>query len=167
MAACSTRRPPPSKKHNVLFTYGSTTVSQVGKVEEIFGGVSNAYFTIKMGDGIVATSYKAGDKFYIDPMKLLPLERFLPQPKGASGRGGGRGEHFAMLEAHDEFLGNHICGRLAAADAVDALAGRVEAAKIVLRSIFCQDSCSASTMPRCLPCSCKAGVSETQHTITH
>ncbi len=91
MAACSTRPPPPSEKHNVLFTYGSTIVSQVGKVEEIFGGVSNAYFTIKMGDGIVATSYKAGDKFYIDPMKLLPLERFLPQPKGAGGRGAGRG----------------------------------------------------------------------------
>lgn len=65
---------------------------QIGKVEEIFGGVSNGFFTIKMGDGIVATSYKAGDKFFIDPMKLLPLERFLPQPKGAGGRsGGGRG----------------------------------------------------------------------------
>lgn len=31
--------------------------------------------------GIVATSYSAGDKFYIDPAKLLPLSRFLPQPK--------------------------------------------------------------------------------------
>jgi H/ACA ribonucleoprotein complex subunit 1 len=48
-----------------------------------------------MSEGIVATSYKAGDKFFIDPAKLLPLERFLPQPKGAPGRGGagGRGEH--------------------------------------------------------------------------
>lgn len=36
-------------------------------------------------------SCQAGDKFFIDPMKLLPLERFLPQPKGAGGRGGGRG----------------------------------------------------------------------------
>lgn len=50
-------------------------------------------FTIKMSDGIVATSYKPGDKFYIDPMKLLPLDRFLPRPKGApSTPGGGRGE---------------------------------------------------------------------------
>lgn len=65
---------------------------QIGKVDEIFGGVSNSYFTIKMSDGVVATSYAAGDLFYIDPMKLLPLERFLPQPKGAGGRGaGGRG----------------------------------------------------------------------------
>jgi len=29
----------------------------------------------------VATSYSASDKFYIDLRKLLPLARFLPQPK--------------------------------------------------------------------------------------
>lgn len=34
-----------------------------------------------MMEGIVATSYSSGDKFFIDPAKLLPLERFLPQPK--------------------------------------------------------------------------------------
>jgi H/ACA ribonucleoprotein complex subunit 1 len=34
-----------------------------------------------MMEGIIATSYKEGDKFYIDAMKLLPLSRFLPQPK--------------------------------------------------------------------------------------
>lgn len=34
-----------------------------------------------MMEGIVATSYASGDKFYIDPAKLLPLARFLPQPK--------------------------------------------------------------------------------------
>jgi len=34
-----------------------------------------------MMEGIVATSYSAGDKFYIDLRKLLPLARFLPQPK--------------------------------------------------------------------------------------
>ena len=63
----------------------------MGKVEEIFGGIQNSYFTVKMSDGVVATSYAAGDKFYIDPAKLLPLERFLPQPKGAVR--GGRGTH--------------------------------------------------------------------------
>lgn len=31
----------------------------------------------------MATSYSQGDKFYIDPAKLLPLEKFLPQPKYA------------------------------------------------------------------------------------
>lgn len=73
--------------------------TQVGKVEEVFGPINSVYFTIKMSEGVVATSYSSGDKFFIDPQKLLPLERFLPQPKGAKrggsggrgGRGGGRG----------------------------------------------------------------------------
>ena len=49
------------------------------------------HFTIKMQEGIVATSYAAGDKFFIDPYKLLPMDRFLPRPKGAPSPGG-RGE---------------------------------------------------------------------------
>ncbi|KAB8115674.1 hypothetical protein EE612_056327 [Oryza sativa] len=68
--------------------------TQIGKVDEIFGPINESLFSIKMLEGIIATSYSAGDKFYIDPMKLLPLSRFLPQPKGQSqggGRGGGRG----------------------------------------------------------------------------
>ncbi|XAR70066.1 hypothetical protein NMG60_11001892 [Bertholletia excelsa] len=69
--------------------------TQIGKVDEIFGPINESYFSIKMMEGIVATSYSAGDKFYIDPAKLLPLSRFLPQPKGQTqaargGRGGGR-----------------------------------------------------------------------------
>uniref|UniRef100_A0A3Q7IK51 H/ACA ribonucleoprotein complex subunit n=1 Tax=Solanum lycopersicum TaxID=4081 RepID=A0A3Q7IK51_SOLLC len=71
--------------------------TQIGKVDEIFGPINESLFSIKMMEGIIATSYSAGDKFYIDPAKLLPLARFLPQPKGAQqafrggGRGGGRG----------------------------------------------------------------------------
>ena len=65
--------------------------TQVGKVEEVFGPINSVYFTIKMSEGVVATSYSSGDKFFIDPQKLLPLERFLPQPKGAKTRGGGGG----------------------------------------------------------------------------
>ncbi|XP_024365056.1 H/ACA ribonucleoprotein complex subunit 1-like protein 2 [Physcomitrium patens] len=71
--------------------------TQVGKVEEIFGPINEAMFSVKMQEGIIATSYKPGDKFFIDPAKLLPLARFLPQPKGTTpgggrgGRGGGRG----------------------------------------------------------------------------
>ena len=37
----------------------------------------------------MATSYANGDKFYIDPMKLLPLDRFLPKPKGSGVQKGG------------------------------------------------------------------------------
>lgn len=40
-------------------------------------------FTIKMSEGVQAASYAAGEVFYIDPFKLLPLDRFLPKPKGA------------------------------------------------------------------------------------
>ncbi|KAJ0078505.1 hypothetical protein Patl1_22939 [Pistacia atlantica] len=77
--------------------------TQIGKVDEIFGPINESvstfvlmfnYFSIKMMEGIIATSYNPGDKFFIDPGKLLPLARFLSQPKGqpqAAGRGG-RGE---------------------------------------------------------------------------
>eukprot|EP00191_Tetraselmis_sp_GSL018_P013381 CAMPEP_0177584626 /NCGR_PEP_ID=MMETSP0419_2-20121207/4006_1 /TAXON_ID=582737 /ORGANISM="Tetraselmis sp., Strain GSL018" /LENGTH=132 /DNA_ID=CAMNT_0019074197 /DNA_START=155 /DNA_END=549 /DNA_ORIENTATION=+ len=50
--------------------------TQVGKIEEIFGPINKAMFTIKMQEGVVASSYSPGDKFHIDPFKLLPLERF-------------------------------------------------------------------------------------------
>ena len=49
------------------------------------------HFSIKPADGITATSFKAGDKLFINPEKLLPLQRFLPQPKGAGGGGKGGG----------------------------------------------------------------------------
>ncbi|XP_058105939.1 putative H/ACA ribonucleoprotein complex subunit 1-like protein 1 [Magnolia sinica] len=68
--------------------------TQIGKVDEIFGPINESFFSIKMMEGIIATSYSEGDKFYIDPAKLLPLARFLPQPKGqgqAGARGGSRG----------------------------------------------------------------------------
>ncbi|KAI9228349.1 MAG: H/ACA ribonucleoprotein complex subunit 1 [Piptocephalis tieghemiana] len=73
--------------------------SQIGKVEEILGPVNQVYFTVKLQDGMVASSFKSNDKVFIAPEKLLPLERFLPKPKGAKvvkrggagGRGGARG----------------------------------------------------------------------------
>ncbi|CAI0433142.1 unnamed protein product [Linum tenue] len=65
--------------------------TQIGKVDEIFGPINESFFSIKMMEGIVASSYAPGDKFFIDPNKLLPLARFLPQPNF---RGGGRGGGF-------------------------------------------------------------------------
>lgn len=60
-----------------------------------------------MSEGVVATSYKAGDKFYIDPFKLLPLDRFLPKPKGA---GGGRGGERQRLDPDGwSILAMHVC----------------------------------------------------------
>lgn len=76
--------------------------TQVGKVDEILGPLNEVFFTIKPSEGVKAESFKQGDKFFIAPDKLLPLERFLPKPKqvgpkppkkkGArGGAGGGRG----------------------------------------------------------------------------
>jgi H/ACA ribonucleoprotein complex subunit 1 len=59
--------------------------SAIGKVDEILGPINEVYFSIKMGEGMVASSFKKGDKVYIGADKLLPLERFLPKPKEAKG----------------------------------------------------------------------------------
>lgn len=56
--------------------------SVIGKVDEILGPINEVYFSVKMGEGMVATSFKKGDKVYIGSDKLLPIERFLPKPKG-------------------------------------------------------------------------------------
>jgi H/ACA ribonucleoprotein complex subunit 1 len=53
----------------------------IGKVDEILGPINEVYFSIKMGEGMVASSFKKGDKVYIAGDKLLPIERFLPKPK--------------------------------------------------------------------------------------
>ncbi|KAJ8729737.1 hypothetical protein PYW08_001318 [Mythimna loreyi] len=65
---------------------------QIGKIDEIFGNLRDYFVSVKMSDNFKASSFKDGQQFYIDPAKLLPLKRFLPQPPGAKrGRGGGRG----------------------------------------------------------------------------
>ncbi|KAL3470534.1 Gar1/Naf1 RNA binding region-domain-containing protein [Aspergillus californicus] len=72
----------------------------IGKIDEVLGPINQVYFTIKPQEGIVATSFKTGDKVYIGGDKLLPLEKFLPKPKPPPGskpkraggaRGGARG----------------------------------------------------------------------------
>ncbi|KAF6241254.1 hypothetical protein HO173_001049 [Letharia columbiana] len=59
--------------------------TSIGKVDEVLGPINQVFFTIKPQEGIVATSFKAGDKFYIGGDKLLPLEKFLPKPKPPPG----------------------------------------------------------------------------------
>lgn len=72
----------------------------IGKVDEILGPINQVFFSVKPSEGIQATSFKSGDKFYIGGDKLLPLEKFLPKPKPppgapkpkrAGGARGGRG----------------------------------------------------------------------------
>ncbi|KAJ3990075.1 small nucleolar RNP protein [Lentinula detonsa] len=70
--------------------------SVIGKVDEILGPINEVHFSIKMSEGVLASSFKKGDKVFIGGDKLLPIERFLPKPKVAGGvtkrgRGGGRG----------------------------------------------------------------------------
>ncbi|KAF8332539.1 H/ACA ribonucleoprotein complex, subunit Gar1/Naf1, partial [Amanita rubescens] len=55
--------------------------SMIGKVDEILGPINEVYFSVKMNDGMVASSFKKGDTVYIGGDKLLPIERFLPKPK--------------------------------------------------------------------------------------
>ncbi|KAI0315545.1 H/ACA ribonucleoprotein complex, subunit Gar1/Naf1 [Amylostereum chailletii] len=57
----------------------------IGKVDEILGPINEVCFSVKMGDGMVASSFKKGDKVYIGGDKLLPIDRFLPKPKIAGG----------------------------------------------------------------------------------
>jgi rRNA processing protein Gar1 len=49
----------------------------IGKVDEVLGPINQVYFTIKPQEGIVATSFKPGDKVYIGGDKLLPLEKYV------------------------------------------------------------------------------------------
>ncbi|KAL4821728.1 H/ACA ribonucleoprotein complex, subunit Gar1/Naf1 [Aspergillus spinulosporus] len=57
----------------------------IGKIDEVLGPINQVYFTIKPQEGIVATSFKPGDKVYIGGDKLLPIEKFLPKPKPPPG----------------------------------------------------------------------------------
>jgi H/ACA ribonucleoprotein complex subunit 1 len=59
--------------------------TKIGKVDEILGPINKVYFSVKPQEGIVATSFKSGDKVFISSDKLLPLERFLPKPKPPPG----------------------------------------------------------------------------------
>ncbi|CCD73147.1 putative H/ACA ribonucleoprotein complex subunit 1-like protein [Caenorhabditis elegans] len=65
---------------------------QVGKIDEIFGSPGENGFSVTLSQGVKASSFEPESQLYIDPGKLLPVDRFLPQAGGGRGRGGrGRG----------------------------------------------------------------------------
>lgn len=83
--------------------------SQIGKIDEIFGTLRDYSVSVKLSDNMNASSFVPKQKLFIDPAKLLPLQRFLPQPPkpkigkkkgdksgqsagGDGGRGGGFGK---------------------------------------------------------------------------
>ncbi|KAL6445066.1 hypothetical protein ACFW04_002165 [Cataglyphis niger] len=63
---------------------------QIGKIDEIFGNIRDYYVSIKL-ENTKASSFEKDTELYIDPAKLLPLQRFLPRPPGEQKRGGGGG----------------------------------------------------------------------------
>ncbi|XP_026193724.1 H/ACA ribonucleoprotein complex subunit 1 [Cyclospora cayetanensis] len=71
---------------------------EIGKVDEILGPINQMYFSVKLNDGIKASSIKPTTKFFVDVNQTLPLSRFLPKPPiaktpgaGSKSGGGGRG----------------------------------------------------------------------------
>jgi len=80
--------------------------TQIGQVDEIFGPITEVYFTVKPAQvricclyrredlrrmshfafssstqGFVATSFQPNQKIYINPMSLLPMKMFTEEPK--------------------------------------------------------------------------------------
>lgn len=68
-------------RHQIIYSniariwYLTRKQTPIGKIDEVLGPINQVYFTIKTQDGIVATSFKPGDKFYIGGDKLLPLDK--------------------------------------------------------------------------------------------
>uniref|UniRef100_A0A0N5AG32 H/ACA ribonucleoprotein complex subunit n=1 Tax=Syphacia muris TaxID=451379 RepID=A0A0N5AG32_9BILA len=83
---------------------------QIGKVDEIFGGIKDTSFSVKLNSDIKAASFKEGQKLFIDPAKLLPIERFLsnarPRGRGAGGNRGGRGNNYVLPNGRGGFRGS-------------------------------------------------------------
>ncbi|XP_015184876.1 PREDICTED: probable H/ACA ribonucleoprotein complex subunit 1 [Polistes dominula] len=61
---------------------------QIGKIDEIFGNIRDYYVSIRLSENIKASSFEKNTQLFIDPAKLLPLQRFLPKPPGEKKRGG-------------------------------------------------------------------------------
>lgn len=79
-----------TKKKKIQVPYFNAPIylankTTIGKVDEILGPINEVYFTIKMGEGMLASSFSPGDKVFIAGDKLLPIERFLPKPPGEKG----------------------------------------------------------------------------------
>ncbi|KAH9252017.1 hypothetical protein BASA81_009999 [Batrachochytrium salamandrivorans] len=67
-------------------------IAKIGMLDEVFGPINKVMFSVKPDAGVVAQSYKEGDVIYINPVKTLPLSRFLQEDAPArGGRGGARG----------------------------------------------------------------------------
>ncbi|EGC32807.1 hypothetical protein DICPUDRAFT_24643, partial [Dictyostelium purpureum] len=59
----------------------SSSKSNIGTVDEIFGPTQKVYFSVKLDNGIQASSFKEGDKIFAETTSLLPIKIFLEEPK--------------------------------------------------------------------------------------
>lgn len=94
--------------------------TQIGKVEEVLGPISEVYFSVKPVEGVQASSFKHGDKVYMGADKLMPLQRFtssqappkgIQKPAGGPGFRGGRGGRGRGRGGSGNFRGGFGRGR--------------------------------------------------------
>ncbi|KAH0954372.1 hypothetical protein HN011_007325 [Eciton burchellii] len=78
---------------------------QLGKIDEIFGAIRSYHVSAKLSENIKANSFEKDTKIYIDPAKLLPLQRFLPKPPGEK-RGGVMGGRVMKRDGGGRGRGN-------------------------------------------------------------
>lgn len=59
--------------------------TKVADVDEIMGPIDGYLYSADLVEGVTPDKFKPGDKLYMNPFDLLPLDRFLPKPKGQGG----------------------------------------------------------------------------------
>nr|CAX75173.1 Putative H/ACA ribonucleoprotein complex subunit 1-like protein [Schistosoma japonicum] len=86
---------------------------EIGKVDEVFGPIKDAYFSIKLSDTLKSKSFQQGVKFFMDPAKFLTLDRILNpnSSRGRGGRGRGRGDQRGSRGGCDALRGRGRGGR--------------------------------------------------------
>jgi H/ACA ribonucleoprotein complex subunit 1 len=65
--------------------------TKIGVIDDVFGPIDQFMFSVKCDTGMKPTSFKEGQIIYMNPEHFLPIDRFLPKPKGQKGSGGSRG----------------------------------------------------------------------------
>ncbi|KAL8270315.1 hypothetical protein Esti_005750 [Eimeria stiedai] len=94
---------------------------EVGKVDEILGPINEMYFSVKLNEGIKASSVKPATRFFVDVNQTLPLSRFLPKPAISKTPGAGAKAGIDIVGAPPE----EDVGEGAPVEAAGAEAGEV------------------------------------------
>ena len=65
--------------------------TKIGVVDEVFGPINSYGFSVKLDEGVKATSFKVGLNVFTDPYHLKTVDFFQhkPKPKNATGTGPG------------------------------------------------------------------------------